>query len=112
MTMDEIEIALDGTANIFEATGLINIRNCLSTIAATRLKTVPLRRHFGTEWEWVDKPLQYAMAKYRADLIDAIDKWEPRVRIVSISFRTDNIAAMSGKLVPIVRFKLREGVVL
>ena len=112
MKTNEIEMALDGAANVFEAKGLVNIRNCLSMIAATRVGTVPLYRPFGTEWEWVDRPLPYAMAKYRADLIEAIGKWEPRVRVTSISFRADNPAAMDGKLIPVVRFKLREGVSL
>lgn len=112
MKTNEIEMALDGAANIFEATGLISIRNCLATIANTRIGTVPMRRHFGTAWEWVDKPLPYAMAKYRADLINAIDKWEPRVKVISISFKSDATAAMNGRLIPVVRFKLREGVTL
>ena len=44
-------------------------------------------RHFGTDWQWLDLPEPAAMAKYRADLIDAIEQWEPRVKVISIAFK-------------------------
>ena len=109
---DMFEIALTGGTNIFAASGLENIRNCLSAIAATRVGSVPLYRHFGTDWQWVDHPEPVAMARFRAELMDAIDKYEPRVEITSISFKPDKTQAMDGRLYPVVRFRLREGVTL
>ena len=50
------------------------------------------------------------MARFRAELMDAIDKYEPRVEITSISFKPDKTQAMDGRLYPVVRFRLREGV--
>ena len=52
------------------------------------------------------------MARYRADLMEAIDRYEPRVEVLSITFKKDKAAAMDGKLCPVVRFKLHEGVEL
>ncbi|MEA5034039.1 GPW/gp25 family protein [Cloacibacillus evryensis] len=110
MLTNELEVMLDGKTDIFGAIGLQNIHNCLNAIASTRIGSVPLYRHFGTDWEWVDKPEPYAMAKYRADLMEAIDKYEPRIKVISISFRRSTADAFDGKLYPIVRFKIREGV--
>lgn len=112
MQNEEFVLALDGASDIFGAVGLHDIRNCLNTIAATRVGSVPLYRHFGTDWEWIDRPEPYAMARYRADLMEAIDRYEPRVEVLSITFKSDKLAAMDGKLCPVVRFKLREGVAL
>lgn len=108
----DLEMILDGTSNVFTATGAANIKNCLCTIAATRVGTVPMLRHFGTDWQWLDLPEPAAMAKYRADLIDAIEQWEPRVKVISISFKNDKSTAQNGKIIPVVRIKLREGVTL
>lgn len=105
----ELEIILDGTTDIFGASGLRDLHNCLNIIAATRVGSVPLYRHFGTDWEWIDRPEPYAMARYRADLMEAIDRYEPRVKVLSITFKKDKSAAMGGKLYPAVRFRLREG---
>lgn len=109
---DIFEVALNGSANIFIASGLENIRNCLCAIAATRVGSVPLYRHFGTDWQWVDHPEPVAMARFRAELMEAIDKYEPRVEITSIAFKVDKTRAMDGRLYPVVRFRLREGVTL
>lgn len=110
MMTNELEMVLDDSSNIFGAVGLQNIHNCLNAIASTRIGNVPLYRHFGTDWEWIDKPEPYAMAKYRADLMEAIDKYEPRIKVISISFRQNTAGALDGKLYPTVRFKIREGV--
>lgn len=110
--MNDIEIILDGTSSVFNASGMANIKNCLCMIASTRVGTVPMLRHFGTNWQWLDLPEPAAMAKYRAELIDAIDQWEPRVKVISVSFKKNKAAARNGKIVPVVRIKLREGVTL
>ena len=109
MANEELEMILDGPTDIFGATGLRDLRNCLNTIAATRVGSVPLYRHFGTDGEWIDRPEPYAMARYRADLMEAIDRYEPRVMVLSITFKRDKSAAMDGRLCPVVRFRLREG---
>lgn len=108
----DLEMVLDGASNVFTATAVANIKNCLCTIAATRVGTVPMLRHFGTDWQWLDLPEPTAMAKYRADLVDAIEQWEPRVQVLSVSFKKDKTAAQTGKIIPVVRIKLREGVTL
>lgn len=96
----------------FGAAGIRDIAQCLRTIATTRVGTVPLDRVFGTLWEWIDKPEPVAMARYREDLYDAIERFEPRVEIVSIQFKKDPALAANGGLNPVVRWKPREGVTL
>lgn len=107
------ELNLNGSGgSVFGAAGLEDIRNCLCMIAAVRTGTVPLYRHFGTNWSWIDAPEPTAMARYRADLMEAIKRFEPRVDVVSISFKRDAAAAGTGRIFPVVKFKLKEGVTL
>lgn len=118
MKQSDLELLLDGVNGIFESrSGLANIKCCMETIAATKVGSVPLRRDFGTNWDWVDMPLQASMARYRAALIEAIEKHEPRVEVTKISFKADTSAASdvtsaasNGRLIPIVKFKIKEGV--
>ena len=111
MRAESFELALTAREDFdFGAEGLADIAQCLRVIATTRVGTVPLDRAFGTSWDWIDRPEPVAMAKYRAELIDAIRKWEPRVEVLGISFRRDESAAMAGRLIPVVRMRLAEGV--
>jgi hypothetical protein len=108
---ESFELALTAREDFdFGASGLADIAQCLRVIATTRAGTVPLDRSFGTSWDWIDRPEPVAMAKYRAELFDAIRKWEPRVEVLGISFRRDGSAAMTGRLIPVVRLRLAEGV--
>lgn len=96
----------------FDATGIRDIAQCLRTIARTRIGSVPLDRAFGTAWDWIDKPEQVAMARYRESLFDAIEKFEPRVEILSIDFKKDVSTVVNGGLNPVIRCRLRKGVIL
>lgn len=101
--------ALERKSNVFAARGLENIYDCLRTIITTRVGTVPLYRHFGTSWDWVDALEPVAMSRLRVDIMEAIERWEPRVEVQSVDFRVD---APEGRVTPVIRFALREGVSL
>ncbi len=107
-----IDLILTGTDNIYGATGLEDIRNCLNTIATTAIGTVPLYREFGTDWTFLDAPTPVAMAKFRAALFDAFEKWEKRVKVTSISFRPDTREGSEGHLIPVVKYHIKEGVTI
>ena len=58
----------------------------IAIIIRTRMGTVPLYREFGLSHECVDKPLTVAAPEIIADLREAIEEFEPRVRVKSIRF--------------------------
>jgi len=69
-----------------------NIRFLLSTPKGS----VPLNREFGISLELLDNPTPVAKQRLIAEIISAIERWEPRARVTKVWFEEDE----SGKLVP------------
>ena len=62
------------------------------TICTTAKCTVPLDRELGVDGEVLDMPLTNAGAKYQAEIIRAVRKYEPRAKITRIEFYRDEEA--------------------
>lgn len=69
--------------------------------------TQPLERGLGMTWNQVDRPIQQVQVDVAMELYDQVDRYEPRAEIVSVSCRGD---ALTGKVVPEIKFRLKEGV--
>ena len=78
------------------------------TILTTPKYSVPLDREFGLSVTMLDAPLPVAQARLTAEIIAALHKWEPRVRVTHVSFVNSAAEAMDGKLIPKVRYKIIE----
>jgi phage baseplate assembly protein W len=100
-TLEEIEIGAIGVSEIVQ-----NVRTILSTIKGT----VPLDRAFGVTGEYIDLPQPAAQALFAAEIVDEVEKQEPRVKVTSLSWQQSNAEAMDGKLVPVVRIRIKEGI--
>lgn len=74
------------------------------TIITTLKKTVPLDREFGINGELVDLPIAAAQAKLTGEIVAAISKYEPRAKVVSVSYEGNET---DGMLKPTVRIKLK-----
>lgn len=79
---------------------LQNVRTILSTVKFS----VPLDRDFGIDASLLDKPILEAKAKISSEIILALKKYEPRVKVEEITFSGD----MDGKLQPKVQVNLIE----
>ena len=66
-------------------------------IISTMKNTAPLHRDFGLSATFLDKPTVAAEAILIAEIFDAIEFYEPRAEIKSVSFVRDERA---GKFVP------------
>lgn len=66
------------------------------TIILTRLGTVPLFRDFGLTWEHVDKPIHISRAFLKAEIIEAVERWEPRAQIEAVEFEENGEDAQEG----------------
>lgn len=77
----------------------------VATILATMRYSVPYDRMFGVNPEYLDDPTPVAQARATADIIEAIQRHEPRCGVESVRF-TGN--AMEGTLRPIVRVYINE----
>lgn len=83
------------------------------TIIATHIGTVPLFRDFGVSWDGIDRPLPVARAIVRAAVIEAIQKYEPRAVVDSVTWPEGDDAAadaMEGIMRPTVTISLADGV--
>lgn len=96
------------------ATGLREIAQNVQTILATIRGTLFLDRTFGVNGEIVDLPMPTAMARYTSEVIQEVERQEPRVQVVSVEFDRPNPTtdAGDGKLLPRVTLRVREGVLL
>lgn len=69
-----------------------NVRMILSTPIGSQV----LKRAFGTDWNFVDKPINQAIAMIQASVLNAVTRWEPRAIISSVRYLGPN--ALNGEL--------------
>jgi phage baseplate assembly protein W len=108
----QYEISVDNAPIIIGASGLDDICQCLRCIARTVIFSVPLDRGFANSGSFVDSPAPHATAARVAELTEAIEKYEPRVKVSSIRFQTgagSAEAAAEGRLTPVICFRIKEG---
>lgn len=111
MTEYTVTIAHTGTwVNFAPSTQVEEVRQNIRTIASTALGSAPGSRTIGVEWELIDEPINIAKARITGVLMAAIAEQEPRAQITRIDFHEQDTAGMYGRLVPIIRFILAEGV--
>lgn len=75
----------------------------LHTILSTAKGSVPMDRDFGLDFDILDRNINVAKSLVVNAIYDAIEKYEPRAEIVSITFKGD---AMKGKLCPVVEVEI------
>lgn len=72
-----------GIGNVVQ--GVADINQCIEIILSTPQGSDPLRPTFACDiWRWLDSPIQIARAHIVSEIVTAITKWEPRVRILSV----------------------------
>lgn len=76
----------------------------VSVIMATAKGTVPLDRELGIATNFLDKPLPVARVLAISEIREAIERYEPRVRVLNISFEQSE----SGTLIPTVEVEINE----
>ncbi len=79
----------------------------IALILATPKGSAPFYRDFGVTNEFLDKPLPVAKAMMISGVREAIEDWEPRAKVINISFEGD--ALEPGKLVPVVEVEISAG---
>lgn len=67
--------------------GIDDIRQCIGTILTNTKGSDPLRPLFGSDvWQFIDSPINTAVANISAEIIDCIGKWEQRIRIKELTY--------------------------
>jgi len=100
----EFTVSTDSDGIDFGASGMDEIIQNVRTIITTIAGTVPLARDFGVDGTVIDGPLEYAQARLTASVVNAIQTYEPRVEVISVSYETGH---QDGCLVPTVLIRVR-----
>ena len=100
----QIDVTADiGPVNLAPATELEEIIQNVRTVLTTLKKTVPMDREFGISGEVVDLPIAVAQAKLTAEIVAAVNKYEPRASVVAVSYEG---VETDGKVTTKVRIKV------
>lgn len=78
----------------FEATGVEAILQNVAFIIATFKNTCPLDREFGNVPP-IDAPITAAQSLHAAQLVEAIQSFEPRAEVVEIDFEGDPLQGIA-----------------
>lgn len=84
----------------------------IRTLISTHLYSCPGAREIGVDYSTLlDEPITVARARLTGIITEAIMEQEPRAEILSIEFvETEEEASLYGKLRPVIRYRLAEGV--
>ena len=70
-------------------TGVTEINQTIGLILSTRKGTDPFRPTFGSDiWEHIDTPIDVAGPNIVRAITEALERWENRIKIVSITYET------------------------
>ena len=100
----ELEILLnaDAAINFAPESPEAEIAQNINTIFRTSKYSVPLDREFGLNVTVLDKPVNVAEALITNEIVEAIEKFEPRVKVTEIAFRE----AQEGYLKPAIKIRI------
>lgn len=101
-------ITPDTSAKINLAPGSVieEVTQNLTMILSTLKNTVPLDRDFGLSARFLDKSTPVAEAVLVSEILDAIERYEPRAEAVEITFERDD---GTGKLIPRLEVEIKDG---
>jgi uncharacterized protein len=72
-----------GLGNVVQ--GLDDVNQCIQIILTTPRGSDPLRPTFGANvWRYIDAPINAAIPAVVREVTEAVTRWEPRVRVISI----------------------------
>ena len=75
------------------------VRN-VKTLLLTPIGTCPLYRDFGLDAAYLDFPQDIAKGLFTVAVIEAVERWEPRVMVSDVSFQADGTEGkLSAKVV-------------
>ena len=94
---------------IIGATGVTEILQNVRTILSTIKGSVTFDRDFGLSITYLDSPMPEAMAAFTGEIVEEVEKQEPRISVASVTFKPKKDEAMQGRLYPVVRIKFKDG---
>ncbi|MCP4747972.1 MAG: GPW/gp25 family protein [Desulfobacteraceae bacterium] len=106
----QYEVTQTGNTIEIGATGIQEIIQNVKIILSTQKGTVPLDRDFGLDLSFLDAPTPVAKALAVSEIIEEVEKQEPRVLVKSVEWIQSQTDEMDGKMVPKVLIQIKEDV--
>lgn len=78
----------------------------VAVIISTPKFSVPLDRGLGMPQRFVDKPIQVAQSILISEVLDAVERDEPRAEVLNVTFE---FGETPGALIPIVEVNIIDG---
>jgi len=91
----EIGFAYGEGDNALRREILRNVR----TILTTPVGTCPLYREFGIDASILDEPTDVAQNLMAVEIMDAVERWEPRVQVTEVTFEANLDGQLRTKVV-------------
>ena len=105
--MSEYLVNLEAGIDLNPKSEVAEILQNVRMILTTRIGSVPLARDFGLSWEHIDQPINVARALMQSTIIDAVERFEPRVLVKAVAFDETSEDAMEGLLKPKVTISIK-----
>lgn len=83
----------------YSGTGAEEIRRNVRTILGIYEGTMPMNRNLGIDSASMDVPIDVAQNRMTVDLIEKIEKYEPRVRVQEVGYQAEQ---ETGELRPVI----------
>ena len=93
-----------GPISLNETDPVKSILQNVSIILRTIKGTCPMYRGFGIDASAIDRPIPAAKVLLLSQIREAVEEYEPRVRVKSVDFDTREV--MQGVLIPIVEVEI------
>ena len=94
MTLRDVEFNIRG-----ELTEPEDILRCLRNLLMTPAGTVPLDRDFGINQAMLGMPLDVAQSLLAVEIIDKVDRYEPRVSVTEVELKPNVDGQIIAKVV-------------
>lgn len=94
MTLRDVEFNIRGVLEEQE-----DILRCLRNLIMTPAGTVPLDRDFGIDQSFLGQPINIARSLVAVEIIDKVDRYEPRVSILEVDLAADATGQIRAKVV-------------
>lgn len=94
MTLRDVEFNIRG-----ELTDPEDILRCLRNLLMTPAGTVPLDRDFGIDQSFMEYPLDVAQSLLAVEIIDKVDRYEPRISVTDVELTPDMEGQIKAKVV-------------
>lgn len=96
MDLDVVDFMIAPAADIDERE---DVMRCLRTLLTTPAGTAPLVRDFGIDNSILDMPMNAAQNILAAEIMEKVDRYEPRVRVEAVEFTPSTDGRITAKVV-------------